>query len=80
MKKLKIKRRKSYKWRFFEKFYIKYKLIKSFIINPKSITMGEFLEEENEENKIWICNRHKKIKIALENKLKENKERLREYD
>ena len=44
----------------------RYKLIKKWVINPKSITMGELFGEENEEKKIFeygICT--KKIKKAL---------------
>ena len=35
---------------FLKNFDQKYKLIKTWIINPKSITMGELFGEENEES------------------------------
>ena len=38
---------------FLKNFDQKYKLIKTWIINPKSITMGELFGEENEEKKIF---------------------------
>ncbi|MBO6183498.1 MAG: hypothetical protein J6O88_02240, partial [Chryseobacterium sp.] len=38
---------------FLSKFDQKYKLIKTWTINPKSITMGELFGEENEEKKIF---------------------------
>ena len=38
---------------FLKKFDQKYKLIKTWTINPKSITMGELFGEENEEKKIF---------------------------
>ena len=51
---------------FLKKFDPKYKTIKSWTINPKSITMGELFGEENEEKKIFEYGiATKKMKKAL---------------
>ena len=60
---------------FLKKYDPKYKLIKSWTINPKSITMGELFGEENEEKKIFEYGiATKKMKKAL---LDEGEDRFR---